>query len=123
MTNSKVKLRKLTPADVTFSIEIEAEDIPVRGNALASGDDAADKEAEDAIIAQIESGDNWAWCTVFVYASWNDHRAQTNLGCCSYADEADFKGEGGYYEQMCADALDALNADLQATADSLPIVG
>jgi hypothetical protein len=115
-----VKVRKLTAKDVTFSIEIEAEDTPVRGNFMASGDDAADKADEDAVIAKIESGDTWAWCTVFVWAKWKGHRAQANLGCCSYEGEADFKA-GGYYEDMCAEALDALNADLQALANELPI--
>lgn len=108
--------RKLTRDEVMFILSIEPEDAPVRGNALASGDDAADRACEDEIIARLDSGDNWAWCTVAVTARWASVAATEYLGCCSYADEKDFRQEGGYYEQLCDGALDRLNADIAARA-------
>ena len=113
-----MKLRKLTPADVRFTITVEYEQTSVRGNALASGDDEADRECEDAIIKRLDQGDVWAWCTVFVTATWNEHEGRTDLGCCSYDDEADFKA-GGYYDDMCSEALDQLNAELENAASEL----
>jgi hypothetical protein len=121
-----MKLRKLTQSDVVFSVHISEEDIPVRGNAMASGDDAADKEDEDNIIARLNAGDLWAWCCVEVRATYNRHSSDTKhsagdiLGCCSYSDESDFRS-CMYFEDMCKAALDRLNAYLAATLESLPI--
>lgn len=113
-----MKLRKLTPADVTFSISIEGDDTPIRGNALASGDDIEDRECEEQIKKRLNDGDLWAWCTVFVTARWRQHEAIETLGCRSYDDEKDFK-KGGYYDDMCETALDALNAEIEAEATEL----
>jgi hypothetical protein len=106
------RFKPLTAADVTFSLRIELEDVPVKG-AFASGDDAADKRDEEIILERLRGGDTWAWCCVFVTATWRAYSASDNLGCCSYADEADFKQEGGYYEDMCDAALARLNANLE----------
>ena len=100
--------------EVTYTLECSPEDIPVRGNALASGDDEADKEAEDAIIADFEAGNEWAWCRVDVYAEWNGFQGRDSLGACSYRGEADFKAEGGYYEDMKERALDDLYAQVRS---------
>ena len=45
----------------TYTIEVTAaqDDIPVRGNAMASGDDATDRECEDDILTRLDSGDVW----------------------------------------------------------------
>lgn len=102
-------MRRLTETDVTFKIRCLPEEIPVRGNALASGDPAEDKRTEDEIIARLESGDDWAWCTVEVIARWEDFSAIETLGACSYASEEDFRQPGGYFDDMKAAALDALN--------------
>ena len=92
-----------------FDIDIRAEfdDIPVRGNALASGDDAEDRAAEDEIIARLEAGDVWAWARVRVTVTHPDMPGLDgwdSLGACSYRDEADFIA-GGYYDDMVREAL------------------
>lgn len=100
--------------EVTYTLECSPEDIEVRGNAMASGDDEADKEAEDAIIADLEAGNEWAWCCAKVTAEWNGFEGEDYLGGCSYRDEADFKAEGGYYEDMKERALDDLYAQVRS---------
>lgn len=40
---------------VTYTIEVHPEDIPVRGNAISSGDDALDREVEDSILSDLEA--------------------------------------------------------------------
>lgn len=115
-----MKLRKLTSDDVVFTVHISEDDIAVRGNAMASGDNAADKECEDAIIARLEAGDLWAWCCVEVRATYKGHEASDTLGCCSYIDEKDFRSDA-YFKDMCNTALERLNDDLAATLASLPI--
>lgn len=102
-------MRRLTEDDVTFSIQCRPEEVPVRGNVLASDDPVADKRDEDEIIARLESGDDWAWCAVEVTAHWEDFSASTHLGCCSYASEEDFRQSGDYFDDMKAEALSALN--------------
>jgi hypothetical protein len=99
----------------TYDIECLEECTPVQGNALASGDVAEDKAAEDAILERLERNDIWAWCTVRVVARVEGLEivGDTYLGCCSYADEADFK-TGGYYEQMCAEAREDLREKCSA---------
>ena len=97
---------------VTFTLEIEPEDLEIRGNALASGDDAEDREAEDSIIAQLESGNLWAWCSVKVTATAGGVEGVDYLGGCSYRDTAEFIQPGGYYDDMKAEALAELKVRL-----------
>jgi hypothetical protein len=115
-------IRELTEADVDFVLECEPEDVPIEGNAMASGDDDVDAEAEQWVRDQLESGNEWAWCHVIVRARWNGLEGVDNLGCCSYKSEADFRQPGGYYDDMRAEALADLNAqleDLDAKLDQL----
>ena len=98
-------------SEVTYRIVAVQEEQPVRGNAMASGDDAVDKEVEDEILARLDRYDVWA--TVCVIAECEGFEGRAYLGCCSYADEADFKAEGGYYPQMKEEALDDLKATLK----------
>lgn len=93
--------------DVQFEIEVEEDHIPVRGNALASGDDAEDKRVEDEIIARLENEDVWAWASVRMVATWRGLTADDYLGACCYKDEDDFKKDG-YYEDMKNNAYNSL---------------
>ena len=96
-----------------FNVELtaEPEHIPVRGNAIVSGDDDYDKEVEDSIISDLEKGNKWAWCCAAVEVSYvcpccgHEPDSHTEyLGGCSYKDADDFK-RGGYYCGMIKDAL------------------
>jgi hypothetical protein len=87
------------------------DDIPVRGNAIVSGDDDFDAKVEDEILARLERGDQWAWCTVLVEVQHGRFIGRSYLGACCYDDEADFK-RGGYYEQMVEEAREALASDM-----------
>ena len=91
--------------DVSF--EALPEDIRVRGNALASGDDELDKEVEDEIISRVESGDIFAWFTAKVTVSDGKNEATDYLGCCSYRDADDFR-MGGYYLDMVHECIHQL---------------
>ena len=104
--------------NIEYTLTIEDECIPVRGNAQASGDAADDREVEDSIIRRLERDDLWAWCTVVVKATIEgcDEVGLASLGGCSYENEADFKTEGGYYEDMCHEALEDLIRNIKAAA-------
>lgn len=92
--------------EVVISLEVEQDLTEVRGNALASGDAAADRECEDEIIARLNDGDVWAWACVRVVARRGNRVAYSNwLGGCSYRDEDDFCQPGGYFDDMKAEAL------------------
>lgn len=100
---------------VTYDIEVLPEYTDVRGNVMASGDDDYDKECEDAILADLADGNEWAWCTVKVTARYDgvDCVEGTDyLGGCSYRDRADFEA-GGYYDDMKDQARDELYAQLE----------
>ena len=97
--------------EVTFSIECQDEWEQVAGNAMASGDDKVD-ECNAEIYRQLDSGNEWAWCCVRVVAEWNGLEGDDYLGCCSYASEADFRVEGGYYDDMKNSATLALLAKI-----------
>lgn len=103
-------MRELTEKEVTFTIECEWEDAPVRGG-FASGDDVADKALEDQITARLYAGDIWAWCCVVVTARWRGFSGTASLGCCSYVDEKDFKNSD-YFNDMRAEALEDLNKEI-----------
>lgn len=96
---------------VTYSIIVHSEEIPIRGNASAI-DEKTDLEVEQSIIEQLESGNEWAWCSVEVVAEFNELKASDYLGACSYKSEDDFKS-GGYYEDMKERAFEQLVDDIQ----------
>lgn len=104
---------KFNKKDVVYTLDVEMDDLEVRGNALASGDDAEDRRVEDRIIRRLNDGDVWAWASVKVMASWNGIEGVAYLDACSYQDEADFKQPGGYYEDMKAQALDDLKNEIR----------
>lgn len=113
------KQKKANPFEVTYTITCEPEDTPVRGNALASGDPVADKATEDAILADLASGNPWAWCYIKVTASitvsGETFSGSDGLGCCSYKNEAEFKA-CAYWPDMQAQALDDLKRNLSELA-------
>jgi hypothetical protein len=52
-------------------------------------------------------------------------RGEGLLGGCSYESEASFKQPGGYYDDLMAEALDALNGEIEragAALDELEVV-
>lgn len=103
--------------EVEFSLIAHPEEIPVRGNAAASGDDDCDKEIEDGIIQQIENGNVWAWACVEVKATWKGLEESEYLGCCSYKDEDEFKADG-YYQDMRERVYDLLITEIKSLAMS-----
>lgn len=108
--------KKTWKDQVVYAIEAEQDDIPIRGNALASGDDELDKQVEDELIERVNNGDVWAWASVKVTASIPgiDLEGVDYLGGCSYKDEEDFKQPGGYYDGMKNEALADLERQLNA---------
>ncbi len=107
-----------TPNGVTYRIEVTQDDTPVRGNALASGDDAEDKACEDAILARLDSGDVWAWALVVVVAELAGFRGTDSLGACSYTSEADFRASD-YFDMMREQARGDLMREIAETRERL----
>lgn len=107
--------------EIKIEIIVREEDIPVRGNVVATNDPEEDRKAEDEILALIAQGDEWAWASVIVRATYSGRMGEDYLGCCSYRDEADFKQPGGYYDDMreraIEDLLNAIRVDLPRTID------
>lgn len=90
-----------------ISFDPQEEDVPVRGNALASGDDALDKECEDKIIERLNQGDLSAWFCAKVTAECFGFKESTYLGACSYDSFEQFQSDE-YYKQMIDDVLSEL---------------
>lgn len=112
-------IRELREDEVTFELTAEQDDLPVRGNALASGDDDEDRKCEDEILRRLDQGDVWAWASVRVTARWNGYTGHDHLGACCYRDEKDFVESNDYYADMKQAALADLNATLRAHAKDL----
>lgn len=112
-------IRDLREDEVTFEVTAEQDDLSVRGNALASGDDDEDRKCEDEILRRLDQGDVWAWASVRVTARWNGYEGHNYLGACCYRDEEDFITCGDYYEDMKREALRDLNETLRANAEKL----
>lgn len=90
-----------------FEIECLPEDLPVRGNASFI-DEETDRENEDRIIADLERGNAWAWCTVKVTARLRGNEwleGESYLGCCSYASEEDFIKNSGCLDDLKKEAV------------------
>lgn len=116
----------LKESDVTITVTCEPEDMPVRGNVMSSGDEAFDKECEDKVIADLEGGNEWAWCVAHVKAIWTApsgrrYEGDVYLGGCSYDSEEDFVGPSGgdYFADLKAEAIDSLNAKIEAMREDL----
>lgn len=77
-------IRQLTVAEVEFSLDVIEEDIEIKGNVLASGNEKDDREAEEWVRSQLRAGNYWAWCAVKVTARWKNFYGCDVLGCCSY---------------------------------------
>ncbi len=111
-------MKTLTESDVTFTLEMQEDEFPVRGHCSAH-DPETDKATEDSILARLESGDSWAWAIVTVKAVWKSFQGVDTLCGCSYDSEADFTTPGGYYDDMKHVALEDLNRSIRQTADQL----
>ncbi len=105
--------KTLTKEDVEITIECLPEHVPVHGNVMASGDNIQDKETEDHIVQQLETGNEWAWCIIKVTAKWHNLESTTHLGGCSYKSEEDFTQEEGYYDDMVQEVIDNLNQQVE----------
>lgn len=115
-----MKIKTLKSEEVEFILECEEEQVPVRGNLCASGDDDQDRKDENHVIRQLEYGNQWSWCSVKMTAKYKDFKGVDYLGCCSYKNEEDFKN-GGYFEDMKVQALEDLNRNIANTFKNLPI--
>ena len=109
----------ITLSDCTTTVTAEQDDIPVRGNALDSGDKDVDKTCEDEILARLDDGDVWAWASVRVSVTWRTYTGSAYLGCCSYASEDDFRESSGYFEAMREEAFEELMGVLRDASEAL----
>lgn len=103
------------PLTIKFQITAEPEDVEIEGNASAI-DPKTDREQEEWIRKQLESGNEWAWCTAVCTATIElDGQTFTGrevLGCCSYESAEDFERCEG--ESMRKGAAEDLKATLDA---------
>jgi hypothetical protein len=113
---NRTKLAEL--AQVSFYSE--PEQVQIEGNASAIDPDT-DRETYEWIRKELDAGNEWAWCTLVVRATYEDVPSLggasvcgfSYLGCCSYESGVDAKRDN--YEQMLAEALDDLASTLEST--------
>lgn len=113
-------MRNLTVREVVFEVYTRADDTDLEGNVMASGDDAADAEAEQDIRDRLNAGDETAWCGVCVRASWQcaagiDYQGDASLWGNTLSSDytaATVAEQHGLYQE----ALEDLNAALQLQA-------
>jgi hypothetical protein len=95
-------------------------DIPVRGNAIVSGDDEYDRDLENQIINDLE-WNVWAWCDITVSLELeidgNTLQGGDSLGACNYKNEKDFM-ESLYPEMV----QNAINEALDGLKRSIVVV-
>lgn len=112
-------MKNPTMKNCDFVIKAVQDDLAVRGNALASGNAAADRKCEDEILARLDQGDVWAWAFVTVKCKWNGFEGEDTLGACSYADAQDFQQPGGYFDDMKAAAYEDMLANIKDVKNRL----
>lgn len=104
-----------TMGDCHFELIATPDYEPVRGNAVASGDEALDRKIEDTILERLDGGDVWAWALVEVRCNWESFEGSDYMGGCSYEDEEDFREfSGGYFEDMKERAYSDMIAKIEA---------
>jgi len=112
---------KFDESQVTYTIEPEVDDLPLKGNVLMSGNDVLDRAAETAVQTRLDNGEMWAWASVLVVARYNDIEmidGCAHLGGCNYRDEADFKSMPEYAD-MKATAMRKLKEEFERIMDIL----
>lgn len=87
------KLKEWLKLNAEISLDCLPEDLPVKGNNF-------DKECENKIYRELESGNGWAWCCVKVSAKWRGFEGTDYLRGCSYESEKDFKNDGDYSDML-----------------------
>jgi hypothetical protein len=63
-------------------------------------------------LCRLQQDEIWAWAAVTVIVTWGPFQGTAHLGCCSYADENDFRQPGGYFDDLVAEALEELNKSI-----------
>jgi hypothetical protein len=113
-------------------VNVYQSDIPVRGNAISSGDDEYDRNVENQIISDLE-WNIWAWCDITVSLELEvdvqggdsvDVQGGDSLGACSYRNEKDFM-ESLYPEMVqnaISEALDGLKRSIVVVEATKPDV-
>jgi hypothetical protein len=102
-------MKKVKPV---IELIVKYDHAPIRGNAIDSGDEEYDREVEDQLIDEVNSGNVWAWFSAEIKASYNGVSCSDYLGCCSYEDEQDFRASD-CYQDMVAQATDELREKLK----------
>jgi len=110
-----MNIKPITREEAAIRVLAEPDEVPVEGNACVSGDESFDREVEHNILCRLQQDDVWAWAAVTVIVAWGSFEGRAYLGCCSYADENDFKQTGGYFDDIVAEALDELNRTISET--------
>lgn len=102
---------------VTITLEARPCDLPLEGNASAI-DPETDAEIIRMIREELDAGNVWAWCEVYVTVRYRDVLSHTAaLGGCSYKSEKDFRHDNGYFGDLVAECIDAINAQLVKLSD------
>lgn len=103
-------------------VECLPEDLQIKGNASAI-DDETDAQVEREILEQLDSGNEWAWCTIKVSLKWKGYEGTDYLGACSYKSKKDFIEANDYFPDMVAiafnDLVDNIESDINNTIDSI----
>lgn len=115
-----MNLRPLTAAEVKIEVKVEPEcDIGLEGNVMCSGDDAADKAAEQSLRERLDRGDDLAWCCVIVEATWQGYKGFDSLGGCTLNDSGPDLESLVTEHGMRESALEALNKAVNASFETL----
>lgn len=106
-------LMERRPDDIEIWVSAEPDHISVDQEARSIG---GGKHGEDFVRAAkslVRHHGRWGWCTIIVRAIMGHVEGSASLGCCSYKSAWDFK-EGGFYEQMCEEAVTDLRENLKS---------
>lgn len=119
-----VRKMKIDETKIEFELLCHEEETEVCGNVMVSGDKTVDHEAEQRVLKQLESGNQWSWCCVEVRAflpGMPDVYGVDFLGCCSYSSEEEFKNDA-YFSDMKNTAKEDLLTKLASIQKSIDAV-
>lgn len=108
--------KKKVVSPVEYEITIEPEEMDYHGNCSAI-DEETDRENEQWVTDQLNSGNELAWCWVGVRATFGEYHGDDSLGGISCKNRKDLDAlikEHGMHEN----ALASLKARLKAIADN-----
>jgi len=109
-------LKSITLADVEWELICEPEQFTTPEEHLCTDEPEDDAKDCELIRQRLDSGDQWAWCSVRLVGRFRALECWDSLGSCNFESEDDFR-QSGYFADMQLEVLRQLQEEASNIAE------